>query len=153
MLKRFERFSSQIACIHRAIAKIERDEMQKAGYKGVYAPCLIALRGAPEGLTAAALCKVCEKDKASVSRILAEMEQLGLIGRVGEYPNLYRARLLLTVKGNKAAEYVCKKAISAVAIAGRELSDEERKIFYRCLGSIAQNISKIEKNGLPENID
>lgn len=150
MLGRFEQFSSAIACIHRGIAKIERDEMVKTGYKGIFAPCLLVMYHHPEGIDAAALCRACDKDKAAVSRIIAEMIKLGLISRKGD--NAYRAKLFLTTKGERAAHYVCRKAVAAVEAAGRGLTEEERIVFYSCLNRIAASIQKIEKTGIPGNI-
>ena len=151
MLGRFEQFSGAIACIHRGISKIERDEMVKAGYKGIFAPCLLILYHHPDGIDAAALGRACDKDKAAVSRIIAEMQKLGLIYRKGE--NSYRAKLFLTPKGDRAAHYVCRKAVAAVEAAGRGLTEEERIVFYSCLNRIAANIRKIEKTGIPGNIE
>ena len=75
MVSRFEHFSASISCIYRYIQRIERTEMEKYGLKGPHAQCLLAMKKHPEGITAARLCEVCEKDKAAVSRILAELEE------------------------------------------------------------------------------
>ena len=77
MLSRFEQFSAAIFCIHRDVQKIERDEMEAYGLKGAFAQYLLAIRRYPQGLTAARLSEVCGKDKAAVSRALAEMERKG----------------------------------------------------------------------------
>ena len=75
MLDRFEQFTAAISTIHRFVQKIERDEMEKYGLKGASAQYLLAMARYPEGITAAALCDVCDRDKAAVSRILSEMEK------------------------------------------------------------------------------
>ena len=79
MISRFEQFSYVISGIHRQIQKIERAEMIKRGYKGAFAQYLATLHRYEEGLTATELCEICDKDKAAVSRILAEMEEKGLL--------------------------------------------------------------------------
>lgn len=149
MLKRFEQFSTAVACIQRAILKIERNEMVKAGYKGVFAPCLVAMHHHPEGIDAASLAKLISKDKAAISRILSEMGRLGLITRGLDHPNIYRAKLFLTPKGKQAAQYVCGKAVLAVQIAGQGMPKEEWDAFYSRLSRIASNLMKLEKTGLP----
>ena len=88
MVSRFEHFSSSISCIYRYIQKIERIEMEKYGLKGPYAQCLLAMRRYPEGITAARLCEVCDKDKAAVSRMVAELEEKGLITRFATQKDL-----------------------------------------------------------------
>lgn len=150
MIDRFELFVSYISAIHRDIQKIERDEMVKYGLKGAYAQYLVAMHRYPEGITAAELCEVCGKDKAAVSRALSEMESKGLIVKQCNHDNQYRAQLLLTEAGMDAAEYVCRKAVAAVQIAGQELTDETRTLLYRSLRGIAAHIQKISEDGIPE---
>ena len=150
MIERFEQFVSYISMIHRDIQRIEREEMEKLGLKGAYAQYLVAMHRYPEGITAADLCEVCDKDKAAVSRALAEMELHGLLQKMGERENRYRAMLKLTEKGREAAEFVCRKAVSAVQIAASEIDDETRKIMYRCLRSVSSRVQLICKEGLPD---
>ena len=73
MLRRFEEFCSIISAIQHNIQKIERDEMEKYGLKGPYAQYLVTMSRCPEGITAAQLSEMCDKDKAAVSRALAEL--------------------------------------------------------------------------------
>lgn len=150
MIDRFEQFVSYISAIHRDIQKIERDEMVKYGLKGAYAQYLVAMHRYPEGITAAELCEVCGKDKAAVSRALSEMETKSLIVKQCSHDNQYRAQLFLTEAGSNAAEYVCRKAVAAVQIAGQELNDETRTVLYRSLRRIASSIRKISQEGIPE---
>lgn len=150
--ERFEKFSFVISSIYRNIQKIESDEMIKYGLKGAYAQYLAAMLHYPEGITAAKLCSVCCKDKAAVSRIINEMEHKGLIERKCGKDNSYRACLLLTNDGKKAAEYVKAKAKVAVERAGNALfSPSERSYFYESLELIANNLQKITKEGIEEN--
>ena len=150
MIDRFEQFVSYISAIHRDIQKIERDEMVKYGLKGAYAQYLVAMHRYPEGITAAELCEVCGKDKAAVSRALSEMESKGLIVKQCNHDNQYRAQLLLTQAGMDAANYVCRKAVTAVKIAGQGLNDETRTILYRSLRGIAAQLQKITEDGISE---
>ena len=151
MLKRFEQFSYVISGIYRYIQKIEREEMEKYGYKGSYAQYLVAINSRNEELTASQLSEICDKDKAIVSRTITEMEQNGLILR--EYSNgkLYRAKLKLTKKGKDAAEYVCQRAKIAVSSVGKNLSDKEREVFYRTLDNISSNLEILSREGIPQN--
>ena len=150
MIDRFEQFVSYISAIYRDIQKIEREEMEKLGLKGAYAQYLVAMHRYPEGITAADLCEVCDKDKAAVSRAVTEMEKHGLLSRLCGYENQYRALLRLTEKGRHAAEYVCRKAVSAVQIAATEIDDDTRAVMYRSLRSVASRVQSICKEGLPD---
>lgn len=147
MLGRFEQFCSAISEIYRSIQKIERAEMVKFGYKGAFAQYLAAMRRHPDGVTSAQLCEICDKDKAAVSRVVAEMEEKGLVVREGG--SAYRARIRLTEEGRRVTEFVCERAKAAVAAGGRGLTDESRRNFYESLERIASNLEIIGKEGIP----
>lgn len=150
MLSRFQQFSYVISEINRHIQKIERDEMIKYGCKGAFAQYLVALLSHPEGLTAARLCELCDKDKAAVSRIVTEMQEKGLVTRDIENARAYNALIRLTDEGRKAAEHVCLKARAAVKAVGSVMNDEERRVLYSLLDVIAAELQKLSTEGIPE---
>lgn len=150
MVQRYERFSGAIFGINRCIQKIEADEMKKYGLKGAYARYLVITNGHPEGLTATELCKICDKDKAAVSRAVTEMEKRGLLWRKNAAGTAYRAMLLLTEEGKAIACRVCQNAEIAVELAGRGLDEESRKGFYAALDLIAKNLQNVCKKGIIE---
>lgn len=150
MLSRFQQFSYVISEINRQIQKIERDEMIKYGCKGAFAQYLVALLNHPEGLTAARLCQICDKDKAAVSRMVSEMQEKGMVTRSSESTRAYNAPILLTEDGRKAAEHVCMKARAAVKAVGGEMSEEERRVLYSLLDSIAVKLQRLSEEGIPE---
>lgn len=153
MIERFEQFTYSINGIYRYVLKIERDEMEKYGFRASYALYLAVMSRFPEGLTSARLSELCDRDKAGISRIVAEMEENGLITRKTNNENFYRAKLVLTDKGREISEFVQEKAISAVLQAGGDISDGDRKIFYDCLTHIATNLKKISLEGLQESVE
>lgn len=148
MVSKYELFSLSLSCMYHDIQKIERTEMAKFGLKGPHAQCLLAMSRYPTGITAARLCEVCEKDKAAISRTVAELEEGGLVQRKERNGNRYRAPLVLTEKGREAAESVNQKARQAVEQAGEGLDDAQREVFYRVLALIAGNLHTICKDGL-----
>ena len=150
MLERFEQFTSAISSLYRDVQKIERDEMEKQGLRGAFAQYLLAISRYPQGITAAALCEICDKDKAAVSRIVTEMETKGLVERETDGVSQYRAKLRLTPAGEEAADFVRKRASAAVELAGKDLSDEERKVFYAALERICASLQQISQRGIPE---
>ena len=148
MVSKYELFSSSVSCMYHDIQKIERTEMAKFGLKGPHAQCLIAMSRYPEGITSARLCEICEKDKAAISRTVAELEQSGLVLRAQRNGVRYRAALTLTDKGREAADSVNQKAQQAVEQAGEGLDDAQREVFYRVLALIAGNLHTICKDGI-----
>ena len=151
MESRYELLGGSIAVIYHDIQKIERMEMAKYNLKGPYAQCLLALKRHPDGITASKLCEVCEKDKAAVSRIVAELEATGMVARENRNGSRYRAKLFLTERGNEVAGTVVEKARQAVELAGVGFSEEEREIFYRVLSIITGNLHKLCQSGLPQD--
>lgn len=148
MLERFHRFSTVVFSASQDIQKLERDEMERYGLKGTFAQYLLILSRFPQGLTAAQICSKSGKDKAAVSRTLAEMEQKNLITR--EPANgAYRARILLTGEGMNAALFVARRVNTAVELAGEGLSEEDRQIFYAALNRVSHNLQTIASKGLP----
>ena len=150
MIERFERFSVAISEISRHWHKLTTDEMEKHGLKGPHAVYLMTLAKHPEGLTAPQLCQVCAKDKADVSRMMSIMEEKGLVKKEGIYQNLYKGVFILTEKGVNAAKQVGKRATLAVELAGKDMDDESRAIFYDGLESIAKNLCILSKEGIPD---
>ena len=151
MISKYELFSASVACMYRDIQKIERVEMAKFGLKGPQAQCLLALSRYPEGITAARLCEICEKDKAAISRTVSELEQAGLVCRREVNGSHYRARLTLTARGLDVAGTVNARAKLAVEQAGEGLDDAQREVFYRVLALIAGNLHAICKDGLKDD--
>lgn len=150
MVGRFEQFYSAIASINRSIIRIERVEMAKFGLKGPHATCILAMARYPEGITAAQLCEICEKDKAAVSRTIAELEQAGMVQRSDPDGKRYRSQLKLTEKGSQVANSVNTLVYQAVTQASEGYSPEERQTFVNVLGMIAGNLQTICREGLTD---
>ncbi|MBQ2928529.1 MAG: MarR family transcriptional regulator [Oscillospiraceae bacterium] len=152
MISRYESFTACISSLYHAIQKIERAEMEAFGLKGPHAHCLLVISRHPEGLTAARLCELCEKDKAAVSRILSELVREGMVSRECRNGTHYRALLKLTEKGQHAAGAVYEKARLAVERASGKMDDVQREFFYRMLSSISENLTALCKDGLSKSI-
>ena len=151
MLRRFEQFCTSAFSIYRSILKIERIEMEKFGLKGPHAQCLLTMARYPEGITGAQLCTLCDKDKAAISRTVAELENAGMLIRHCNGGNRYRAQLTLTEMGYEAAARVAVRAKHAVEQAGSGLTEEQRTIFYYGLSLIADNLQNICEDGLDDD--
>lgn len=148
MIDRFEQFCSSISGIYKSIQKIKRDEMARYGLKGPHAQCLITLHRRQGGVTFGQLCEACELDKAAVSRVVAELEEKGMIEReAGD--KLYRAPLHLTPSGTEIALRISGIAEKAVEIAGGGIGEGERAAMYQALGQIAAQLQRICREGLP----
>lgn len=150
MVERFERFSLAISEISRHWHKLTSEEMEKYGLKGTHSVYLLTMARFPDGITAPQICELCGKDKSDVSRMMSIMETKGLVTKEGIHQNLYRGVFKLTEEGRKAAEHVRERASLAVELAGKDLSEENRSIFYESLESIVSNLRELSKEGLPK---
>ena len=148
MLGRYELLSSSISSMYHDIQKIERVEMARFGLKGPHAQCMLAMSRYPEGLTSSQLCEICDKDKAAISRTVAELEEAGMVSRDQRNGSRYRALLTLTDQGTAAARAVSERARVAVEQAGVGLEDGQRQVFYQVLALISRNLHTICKDGL-----
>ena len=149
MIDRYQQFSYIVSVINRQIQKIERDEMEKYGYKGAFAQYLMAMRRNPAGVTSAQLSDMCDRDKAAVSRVITEMIEKGLVVRKSANETFYRAKLTLTQKGAEIADYIARQGAAAVAAVNNEFTKEELKAFYSNLDYIADKLHIISKDGIP----
>ncbi len=151
MLDRFEHFTCATNEITRFWRKLAGEEMEKQGLKAPHAIYFTVLsKHKTAGLTATQICEYCGRDKADVSRMLAILEEKGLLIKQGGHQNLYNGVFKLTDKGLTVAKSVSGRAEKAVALAGKDLSDEKRKIFYEALDSIVENMRELTKKGIPE---
>ena len=150
MINRFARFSRAISEIDRCWHKLAADEMTKYGLNSPHAVYLNVLYEYSEGITAAKLGELCCKNKADVSRMVAILEKKGLLYKEAVGDNLYRAKLLLTQEGRKAAEEVRRIAALAVELAGAGMSETDRETFYRCLELITANLQSLSRDGMPQ---
>ena len=150
MTDRFQQFSAAMSSINQYVLKLQREEMEKYGYKGAFAQYLMAMRRNPDGVTSAQLSEMCDKDKAAVSRVITEMIEKGLVVRKSANEKLYRAKLSLTQKGTEIADYIANQGAAAVVAVNNAFSQEELKAFYSNLDYIAERLHTISKDGIPD---
>ncbi len=150
MMERFEHFSLAITEISRYWRKLATEEMEKYDLKGPHATYLTTIYRFPEGITVPQLCEISGKDKSDASRMIAILEKKGMVEKKMVDGSLYRGVLVLTEAGKEAAARVSSRAARVVALAGKDLDDEQRRAFYFALDTIVGNLRAICREGLPE---
>lgn len=151
MVDRFEKFSAAMVEISRYWHRIADSVMAQYGLKGTYAVYFTALYRSAGGLTAVQLGELCCRDKADVSRALTVLAREGFIQKECDGQRLYRAQITLTDSGKAAAGQIMKSAQAAVDYVGKDLNQDSRMIFYRCLDSIVSNLQALSKEGLTQS--
>ncbi len=149
LLIRYESFSAVITEIYRHLFKLSSEEMKKYGLHGSSARLLLILlkRGS---ITAAAIVKESGRNKAEVSRTIADLEGKGLVIKV-ESPKNYRVKITLTEKGRTTAQNITDTVRRAVGFTSGSIPEEEIDILYKSLNTIASNLAEMSRSGIPES--
>lgn len=141
MENRFEKFTTSILKISRGILKIKSFEMEKYGLKPVHAICIYYLNVNENGMSQAQLIKMCEEDKGLISRALTTLEEKEMV-RSSQQRNIkkYNSILTLTNKGKEIAKEINKIIAMIFEEVGKELTTDEKEVFYQCLNKISTNM-------------
>ncbi len=147
MVQRYEHFIYAINEIGKHWRKLAGEEMERHGLKASHSIYFIALSRHPEGLTASQLCEYTGRDKADVSRMLATMEEKGLVEKESVPQKRYNGVYRLTKQSIAIAAAVEQKVCRVVAQAGKDLSETDRNTFYTALDSIVTNLRALSAAG------
>lgn len=143
MEQRFETFTKSITAIYRLIQKIKNTETTEFGLKGMHVMCLYFLGKHEEGLTSTELCRICDEDKAAISRTVLTLKEKGLVGNAEKgQGKKYRNAIYLTESGRAVSERIAEKVENALNAGSAGLSEEERVKFYDSLLLIAKNLEE-----------
>ncbi len=141
MENRLETFTSLILKINRSIQRIKSMEMGVFHLKGIHAMCLFYLSQNEGGLTQAELGRLCQEDKASVSRAISELSGRKLVENAQlAQTKRYNARIVLTPEGERVAQEVRQKAFKALESGAEGIGEHDRQALYRYLECINGNL-------------
>lgn len=140
--ERFSEFVSSVTTIYKCIQRIKKQKISWCGLRGCDVMFLFFLSRAPEGMSAAALCRKTGEDKATASRVLGGLEDNGYVTYLPGAVK-YRAPAILTEKGKAVTEEMNLMIADSVNEAGQDLTDEDRKAMYRSLCAIAGRLEKL----------
>lgn len=146
MDNRFEHFTLDIFNISRYWNKLATEEMKKYGLRGTHALYLLMLDSYEGEITAARLADLCQRDKADVSRAIADFQKKEIL-KPYDGPR-YRVTPKLTPRGRALADQLRARAAVALDLAGQGITDEMRENMYHCLDLIASNMRGICEEGL-----
>lgn len=144
MEERFRKFTVLMTKIRRSIQKIKAEEMAEYDLKSPHVSCLYYICKSGN-LTAKELCDICDEDKASVSRSIVQLEERGYVVCPSTAKKRYRAQITLTDEGKVIAEKIVEKIDKILDFVGKDLSEKDRDIFYRCLSEISDNLEEVSK--------
>ncbi len=142
MDERFKIFTNHINSINRSIRRIKNIEMKEYDLKSPHVSCIYYLYK-EKSLSIKELTKLCDVDKSAISRTLDYLLNNDFIIINGDKG--YKNNLILTNKGNIVGKYISDKVDNILNEASKGLTEEERKILYKALDIIDNNLK--EKTG------
>lgn len=142
MEERFETFTVLIGQISRNIYKLKTMEMAGYDLRSSHVSCLYYLYKM-KSLTAKELCDICAEDKANISRAVKYLEENGYLRCESKRVKRYQSPLILTEKGEEIGERIAFRIDRILSRAGDGVSEEDRRIMYRSLAVIRENLSKL----------
>ena len=145
MEQRFETFTVLINRISRNIRKIKNQEMAEFHLRSAHISCLYYLY-ISRGLTAAELCEQCEEDKATVSRALEYLQEIGCLARDAS-PKRYKSPLLLTDMEETTFTYkmVARETIQPTDFEAMEAGDWDLTLFTCTVGGQTRVTIRFER--------
>ena len=142
MKQRFETFVTAIGQISRSLQKLKSSAMADFGLRGTHVMCLYQLQQHEAGLTSAQLVRLCDEDKAAISRSISELLDQKLVECPEQGLRRYRKTIYLTEKGRQVTAVMDQKIVDSVMSAAQGYSQEDREIFYHVLLQVADNLQK-----------
>ena len=141
---RFDKFYSMTCCALKSIQKLKSKYMLTYGLSSAHTMCLRHLNAAPEGLTRTRLAKLCDIDKAQVSRIVNELCSKGYLTEPDSENINYRKRLKLTALGKDTAEEINQRVTEIQSFVSKDIPLEELSAFYSTLDLICNKLKQAE---------
>ena len=146
MIKNYGNFSTSLRRLFYFIRVKETQAIKAYGLPGSCARALSVIASKENGLTITQIAKYSVKDKATVSRVIAQLEDNGLVERNLEEGRAYRANIILTDAGREViknvSRYVTKCLLEAEGI--KKLDEEKRKRLFGALNVLGRIMPEVE---------
>lgn len=141
---RFDNFYYHASCALKSIQKLKSKAMIPIGLASAHTMCLRHLYASPDGLTRTRLVRLCDIDKAQVSRIINDLCARGYVIETEDESINYKKRLKLTPMGKDIAEDINALVLKINTYVSRDFTDEEIDVFYRVFDVICERLKESE---------
>lgn len=144
--ERFFRFTRLIDSAHKSILRLRLDKAADFGVKGVHVFWVYKLLQHPEGLSAAELAQRSQIDRSLISREISALKKDGYIAAKDKVlAHNYKAKLILTEKGVKAAKEIASLGVQIQNRASANIPKAELEQFYATLEKLCKNLEEISE--------
>ena len=141
---RFDRFSHLTSSAVKSIQKLKIKGMLPFGLTAAHTVCLRHLYNSPDGITRTKLVRLCDIDKAQISRTINDLCSKGYVIETENENTNYRKRLKLTPMGKDTTEMINKKILAVNEFVSEDIPEEELEIFYETLNTICERLKLAE---------
>ena len=141
---RFDKFYYHASCALKSIQKLKSKAMIPIGLASAHTMCLRHLYASPDGLTRTRLVRLCDIDKAQVSRIINDLCARGYVIETEDESINYKKRLKLTPMGKDIAEDINTLVLKVNSYVSKDFTDEEIVNFYRVFDVICERLKESE---------
>lgn len=114
------------------------------GLTGAHTMCLRHLYNNPDGLTRTKIVRLCDIDKAQVSRVINDLCAKGYVIETENENINYRKRLKLTPMGKDTTVEINRLILDLNSFVSAEISQEELDIFYKVFDVICDRLKQAE---------
>lgn len=143
---RFNTLLLSVESIRKSIGRVKNRIVSDANLKSVHALWIYKLYENPDGLTAAELAVKSGIDRSLVSREIKALVDGGfIIAHTAEHRRNYNFRITLTDKGRLLAQEMIRVVLEIQNYVSRDISHEEREVFYSVLGKIERNLQTVDE--------
>lgn len=142
---RFLRFSFAIDRIAKNLQRIKNEKMARFDLRSMHLMCLFQLDKHPEGLTGAELSRLCQVDKAFVSRITGELCQADYISFSDTGSSRYKRKLILTENGKTTMHQIRTILEEAVNQITAGITEEQLLQFYGILEKLDTGLNRFSE--------
>lgn len=140
---RFVRFHTLIYNASKSLHRLKTVGMEEYGLSATHTFCLRSLYGHEEGMTRTELARACAVDKAQISRLIAELSEMGYVLEASKGKG-YRKKIVLTETGVRVAAGIDRKVARVLSCIHEALPDEKIEQMYDTLEQICDCLRRAE---------
>ena len=141
---RFDKFDHLVAGCGKSLQRLRGTGMLQFGLTGAHTMCLRHLYNNPDGLTRTKLVRLCDIDKAQVSRIINELCAKGYAIESDNENINYKKRLKLTPLGKDTTEEINRLVLDLNKYVSNDIPSDQLEIFYDVFEKLCNRLKEAE---------
>ena len=141
---RLEIFSTYLSSAAKSLQKIKNKGMIPYGLGSAHTICMRKIYDSKNGVTRAELARLCDVDKAQISRIIADLAEKQYIDCPDQTKNNYRQKIKLTEDGIRVTQEINAIVLRMNHAVSGDISIEDLCHFYETFEKICEGLKRAE---------